>query len=547
MASELGFAHDVSGVTVYARIRQVTDQKIWNTSGTPAFEVYATANVANYATVLTEQGTASAYYVGTFPASIADGLYHVAFHERAGASAAESDTLVGVQLYEWSGGAAATLRRVNVVQISGDATAADNLESAADGTGYNLGNGSIVAASVTGAVGSVTGAVGSVSGSVGGHVLGNVSGSVGSIATSGITSNSIQDGTLGEAKFGTGAISSRVIDADAIGSSELAASAASEIATAVRSELTTELGRVDVAVSTRLASASYTAPLNAAGVRTAIGMAAANLDSQLTAIDDYIDTEVAAIKSKTDNLPSDPADASDVAAAFSTVNSTLATIIAYIDTEVASIKAKTDNLPASPASVSDIPTASANASAVRTELATELGRVDAAVSSRLAAASYTAPLSAGDTRSAVGLASANLDTQLSGIQSDTDNIQTRLPAALVSGRMSSDVEAIGDSTTAAAGLKALGLGVILGTVSDASPAAGDFDGASGLSTSNDFYNGCVLVFLTGTLTGIARKVSDYVGSTTRNLAFTGSTGSADAPFPTAPSDGDTFAILGRIG
>ena len=62
----------------------------------------------------------------------------------------------------------------NAIQISGDATAADNLESAADGTGYNLGGGSIVAASVTGAVGSVTGAVGSVTGNVGGNVAGSV-------------------------------------------------------------------------------------------------------------------------------------------------------------------------------------------------------------------------------------------------------------------------------------------------------------------------------------------------------------------------------------
>ena len=44
----------------------------------------------------------------------------------------------------------------NTIQISGDATAADNLEAAADGTGYNLGGGSIVAASVSGAVNSVT-------------------------------------------------------------------------------------------------------------------------------------------------------------------------------------------------------------------------------------------------------------------------------------------------------------------------------------------------------------------------------------------------------
>lgn len=44
-------------------------------------------------------------------------------------------------------------------------------------------------------------------------------------------------------------------------------------------------------------------PLDAAGVRSAVGLASANLDTQLTAIDDYIDTEVAAIKAKTDNLP----------------------------------------------------------------------------------------------------------------------------------------------------------------------------------------------------------------------------------------------------
>lgn len=44
---------------------------------------------------------------------------------------------------------------VDVLAISGDTVAADNLEAAADGTGYNLGGGSIVAASVTGAVGSI--------------------------------------------------------------------------------------------------------------------------------------------------------------------------------------------------------------------------------------------------------------------------------------------------------------------------------------------------------------------------------------------------------
>ena len=63
----------------------------------------------------------------------------------------------------------------------------------------------------------------------------------------------------------------------------------------------------------------------------------------------YVDTEVAAIKAKTDNLPSDPADASDIATSFGTVNSTLSAIASYVDTEVGAIKAKTDLIAAFPA------------------------------------------------------------------------------------------------------------------------------------------------------------------------------------------------------
>jgi hypothetical protein len=96
----------------------------------------------------------------------------------------------------------------------------------------------------------------------------------------------------------------------------------------------------------------------------------------VTTIDDFLDTEVAAIKAKTDNLPTDPADASDIASSFSTVNGTLATlataanlaiVAGYIDTEVAAIKAKTDNLPADPADASDI---AASFSAVNSALTT---------------------------------------------------------------------------------------------------------------------------------------------------------------------------------
>jgi hypothetical protein len=64
----------------------------------------------------------------------------------------------------------------------------------------------------------------------------------------------------------------------------------------------TNLDNLDAAVSSRLATAGYIAPLDAAGTRSAVGLAAANLDIQLSAIDDFIDTEVNAIKAVTDKL-----------------------------------------------------------------------------------------------------------------------------------------------------------------------------------------------------------------------------------------------------
>jgi hypothetical protein len=145
-------------------------------------------------------------------------------------------------------------------------------------------------------------------------------------------------------------------------------------------ELATALGTADDAVLAVLgtpAGASLAADVAAIKAQTAaietdtaeIGAAGAGLTalasaSNLAVVAGYLDTEIAAIKAKTDNLPSDPADASDIASSFSTVNSTLSTIAGYIDTEVAAIKAKTDNLPAAPAAVGDIPSAATVAAAV---------------------------------------------------------------------------------------------------------------------------------------------------------------------------------------
>jgi len=93
----------------------------------------------------------------------------------------------------------------------------------------------------------------------------------------------------------------------------------------------------DVVTATALAASAVSeiqsglSTLDAAGVRTAVGLASANLDTQigtlatasaLSTVAGYIDTEVAAIKAKTDNLPSDPADQSAVEAAIANLLTT---------------------------------------------------------------------------------------------------------------------------------------------------------------------------------------------------------------------------------
>lgn len=102
MAKEIQ-ALGTTATTLYAQIIRATDGKIWNTSGTPAFENYSTANIADYDIAMTEAGTASGYFTGDFPSSITIGLYSIIVRQRAGGSPAESDIVVASGNIEWTG------------------------------------------------------------------------------------------------------------------------------------------------------------------------------------------------------------------------------------------------------------------------------------------------------------------------------------------------------------------------------------------------------------------------------------------------------------
>jgi hypothetical protein len=185
---------------------------------------------------------------------------------------------------------------------------------------------------------------------------------------------------------------------------------ASAVASQVRTELATELGRIDAAVTTRAApsdvpSASTVAEAVAdqtdiAGVISAV-VGTATLDSRASA--------VGAPLQAADYTAPDNATIGTIA---SDVTDGFAADIDAIDEAVQEI-------------IAEIPTAVGVASQVRTELAIELARVDATVSSRLAAAGYTAPDNA-----TIGAINTKIGTPAASVSEDIADAQEALEAAI---------------------------------------------------------------------------------------------------------------------
>lgn len=102
MAAEIQYSFR-TGEQSYFLIRNRVGQ-IWSTSGgTGAFSTYVTANYADFTISATEQGSASAYFVGTFPPAITPGVYAITAKEQVGGSAAETDPTIAVGDFQWNG------------------------------------------------------------------------------------------------------------------------------------------------------------------------------------------------------------------------------------------------------------------------------------------------------------------------------------------------------------------------------------------------------------------------------------------------------------
>jgi hypothetical protein len=127
---------------------------------------------------------------------------------------------------------------------------------------------------------------------------------------------------------------------------------------------------------------------------------------------------------------------------------------------------------------------------------------------------------------------------LTTIQADLDDVQTRLPAALSGGRMSSDIQAINNNTAPVARFERSARSIVTGTASGVPTTTTIPATLSPLSGVNDQFKGRIVIFdettTTTALRGQATDITAYTHATTL-LTVTALT--------TAPVSGDTFVIV----
>jgi hypothetical protein len=302
-------------------------------------------------------------------------------------------------------------------------------------------------------------------------------------------------------------------------------------------------------------------------------------------------------------------DLSNVGSPTTTLNLSGTTIKAVTDR----VSANTDQLAGQTVAAAGAVTfpstvSSLTAGGVRTELSTELGRIDVATSTRLAGSAYTTPptaaaiadavwdetigdhLTGGSTGAALNAAGSAGDpwtTTLPGsytgsqagkiladiltdtgttLQAEVDDIQSRLPAALVDGRIDASVGAMAVNVLTASALATDAVGEIADGVWDEAYAghttAGSFGklmdilrkanyvtegsvAAGGTPTTTSFrsnltepdgtFDNQTLLFLTGTLAGESVPI----------LTFTNANGliTTQDALTAAPTAGDEFVIL----
>jgi hypothetical protein len=182
--------------------------------------------------------------------------------------------------------------------------------------------------------------------------------------------------------------------------------------------------------------------ITATSIRSAVGLTSANLDSQLSTIAGYVDTEIGSIKAKTDQMVFTTAGRLDTTA-VAVLDKSGYTLSQAFPTNFSSLNINIDGkvlLQPDQTGVT-IPTVTSITNGVSvSSIGTNVITSDVLATSAVTEIqSGLSTLTSTDVRNAVGLASANLDTQLGNIYADTTNLKTRLPAALINNRIDATI------------------------------------------------------------------------------------------------------------
>lgn len=130
-------------------------------------------------------------------------------------------------------------------------------------------------------------------------------------------------------------------------------------------------------------------------------------------------------------------------------------------------------------------------------------------------------------------AGADMSADIAAVQSDTDDIQSRIPAALSSGNMKTDVLAISGTTAEADKLEEVMLGVVNSTAATGTLSTTQMT-TNLTEATDDHYNGRQVVFVGGVLDGQATDITDYDGAS-KMITMTAVT--------EAPVNGQKFNIV----
>ncbi len=220
--------------------------------------------------------------------------------------------------------------------------------------------------------------------------------------------------------------------------------------------------------------------LDAAGVRAAVGLATANLDTQLAAIDDYVDTEVATAVTQT---------------TAANIRSAVGLASANIDTQLAAIESGVD------------------IDTIEGTDATD------AIDARIAAANILRPTTAGRTLDVTTTGEAGIDWANIGAPTTTVNlsgttISTTQAVASVSGAVASVTGNVGGNVTGSVGSVATG-GITAASI--ATDAIGGAEVAADVSTE-------LLSGLANLAVNVAQVSGDTAAADALELQFDGTAG-----------------------